>query len=130
MPALPEIVRAQIETRFPPNHREEVATFLSEYGKEEHEREVERVLLDILEICDSDVGKVRRLVASVKSDYRDLIVAAEYDEVDGKLVLKKRSAKSDNVIGGGTLTRRHDHAANAWRPASLPAGTPGRRPRR
>ena len=67
---------------------------LLRYGENGAEREVERVRLDILEICGSSVRQVERLVNLAKTDFRDLIVAAEYEQVDGNLVLKPGFAKS------------------------------------
>jgi hypothetical protein len=50
----------------------------------------ERIHLDILEICGGKAEKVRELVELAKVDWRDLIVAAEYDVRDGKIVQNER----------------------------------------
>jgi hypothetical protein len=48
----------------------------------------ERVYLDILRICEGKISKVRQLTDLAITDYRDLILAAEYDVIEGKYVLK------------------------------------------
>jgi hypothetical protein len=49
-----------------------------------------RIHLDILEICGGRAEKVRELVELAKVDWRDLIMAAEYDVRDGKIVQNER----------------------------------------
>ncbi len=51
---------------------------LLSYGGESYEREVERVRWDILRVSGNDLPQFERMVAMAKTDYRDLIVAAEY----------------------------------------------------
>jgi hypothetical protein len=48
----------------------------------------DRIWLDILRICEERLDRVRLLVELAKTDYRDLILAAEYDDMGGKYVLK------------------------------------------
>ncbi len=48
----------------------------------------ERIYLDILRICDGSLDKIHQFVGLAKTDYRDLILCAEYDFIDGKSVLK------------------------------------------
>ena len=50
----------------------------------------ERIHLDIVEVAAGNVDKVRELIGLAKLDWRDLIVVAEYDSVDGKLFLNDR----------------------------------------
>jgi hypothetical protein len=50
----------------------------------------ERIHLDILEVCDGKMEKVRELVELAKIDWRDLIMVAEYDVTEGKMVLNTR----------------------------------------
>ena len=68
-----------------------VATLLLECGEPQYG--VERIRLDVLAASNGQVEHVRRLVGMAKIDPRDVIVEAEYDEVDGQLVPKgsKRS---------------------------------------
>jgi hypothetical protein len=90
---LSELVRRAIQAGFSPPDCERVEQLLLRYGENGAEREVERVRLDILEICGSNVNEVERLVNLAKTDFRDLIVAAEYEQIDGHLVLKPEFAK-------------------------------------
>jgi hypothetical protein len=55
-------------------------------------REIERVHLDALEVCESSLVKLRKLVELANQDYRDLIMAAEYDIIDGEPILKPKFA--------------------------------------
>jgi hypothetical protein len=50
----------------------------------------ERIHLDILEICDGKMERARELVELAKIDWRDLIMMAEYDVVDGKIIPNAR----------------------------------------
>jgi hypothetical protein len=88
--ALSEPVKSKLRKLFPASAHEAVATLLLKYN---FGREIERIQLDILEICDSSLDKVQRLVTLANQDYRDLICAAEYDLIDGKPVLKPQFAK-------------------------------------
>lgn len=50
----------------------------------------ERLHLDILEICGGSLKKVADLVKIGQQDWRDLIVAAEYDLIGGDYVQNSR----------------------------------------
>src|SRR5689334_9726004 len=50
----------------------------------------ERIHLDILELSGGKLEKVRELVDLAKTDWRDLIVTAEYEMKDGKIVQNER----------------------------------------
>ena len=50
----------------------------------------DRIHLDILEICCGRAERVRELVDLAMVDWRDLIVAAEYEVRDGKIVQNER----------------------------------------
>jgi len=77
---MPEIVpisqrvEAEIQRRFPEADRASVRALLLEY----RDRECDRVRFDILQLCESDVAKVRHYVAVAHADYRDVIAWAEY----------------------------------------------------
>ena len=86
-------MRGTVRARFSPSDCERVEQLLLRYGDNGAEREVERIRLDILEICGSSVKQVEWLVNLAKTDFRDLIVAAEYEQIDGNLVLKPEFAK-------------------------------------
>jgi hypothetical protein len=88
--ALSEPVRIKIRERFSPADYEHAAMLLLQYDAG---REAERIHLDILEICASSLEKIQQLVRLANQDYRDLISLAEYDLIDGELVLKPQFAK-------------------------------------
>jgi hypothetical protein len=77
-PALSPDLLQEIQKLFPPEHISKVSALLLTYGEEAHEREVDRVRGGILSVSGNDVAKLERMVAMAKTDYRDLIVAAEY----------------------------------------------------
>jgi hypothetical protein len=68
----------EIQKLFPPEHISKASALLLTYGEETYEREVDRVRGGILAISGNDLAKLERMVAMAKTDYRDLIVAAEY----------------------------------------------------
>ena len=61
-----------------PVERGRVRTELQKFGTEAHEREVERVRLAILKLCEARTERVIELVAAAKRDYRDVLMWAEY----------------------------------------------------
>ena len=74
MPKSPQLtpgLLVDIQKLFPPEHISKISALLLTYGKEAHEREVDRVHWGILSVSGNDI-------AMAKTDYRDLIVAAEY----------------------------------------------------
>jgi hypothetical protein len=80
-------VRTELRKHFP--QRDEagvVATLLLECGEPQYG--VKRIRLDVLAASNGKVEHVRRLVSMAKLDPRDVIVEAEYDEIDGQLVAK------------------------------------------
>ena len=50
----------------------------------------DRIHLDILEICGGKAERARELVELAKIDWRDLIMAAEYEVRDGKVIQNER----------------------------------------
>lgn len=50
----------------------------------------ERIHLDILELSGGKLERVRELVDLAKTDWRDLIMSAEYEMKDGKIVQNER----------------------------------------
>jgi hypothetical protein len=61
-----------------PAERERARAELSRYGTEPYEREVDRVRLAILRLCEGRLERLAEWVAEAKNDYRDVLVAAEY----------------------------------------------------
>ena len=58
--------------------RERARAELCRYGTEIHERDVERVRLAILKLCDGQFERLTEMVAAAKQDYRDVLMWAEY----------------------------------------------------
>ncbi len=77
----------RIREIFPESERNAAKELLLRYQSASAELN-ERIYLDILRICEGKIDKLKQLVELAQTDYRDLIVAAEYDCVDGKYVLK------------------------------------------
>ena len=89
-PELSPRVRALIEASFSPGEQASIPELLREFHWSLQPLIDERVHLDILEICGGRIEKVRELVALARVDWRDLIVTAEYDVKDGKIVQNER----------------------------------------
>jgi hypothetical protein len=73
-----------VQEKFFGDEREQVARLLSELHWK-YPSETERIHLDIVHAA-SDLEGVRKLAVLAKKDWRDLIVATEYEVREGKLV--------------------------------------------
>ena len=89
---LPDSVRARVAREFVEGDRAEVEGTLSTYGEAPHERERERVLLDLLALAAGDKGQVIELVARAKRDYRDILFRAEHPSESRLDTPEKRAA--------------------------------------
>ena len=79
MTATPREIARKVDAMWnDPAERERVLAALQEYGQETYEREVERVRLAILKLCDARVDRVAEIVGAAKRDYRDVLMWAEY----------------------------------------------------
>jgi len=96
--ALSETVTAKLQECFPPQDRERAAKLLMKYGRWPWESAVERIHLDILSACNSNLEKMEELVKLAKRDYRDLILLVEYDRAKGKFVSKPQFAEAHRLI--------------------------------
>lgn len=54
-----------------------------------HLLDLHRVLHDVVYGADGNLEKLRKLAKLAQSDYRDLIMATEYELVNGKIVKKE-----------------------------------------
>ena len=76
------VTRADVERvvarDFSPEVRAAVVLLLERYGVESYEREPERVRLAALKLAGGDVEALHRHVETAKTDYRDVLAAAEY----------------------------------------------------
>lgn len=78
-------VLAALDEKFSAAERDEVAKLLREFHWTLQSDVDERIHLDILHAA-ADLDRVRKLVNLAKRDWRDLIMATEYELRDGKLV--------------------------------------------
>ena len=85
---LSEIVIAKIDQAFAPHDRREAMdTLVNECGRnlplkaEATSRSLDQIRLAVLKLANGDLDELRRQVQTAKSDWRDVIVAAENPEV-------------------------------------------------
>jgi hypothetical protein len=105
VPELSQRVMALIGEIFPPADAPRIRELVREFHWTLGPAFDDRIHLDILEICDGRIEKVRELVELAKVDWRDLIMVAEYDAVDGKIVQN----------GRGKIRLAELHAEKVWR---------------
>ena len=81
---VPKVTRRHVERivrrDFPSEQFEEVMAILDKYGKEKFEVDIDRVQLDVLKLSSGKVDSLRKNTLAAKSDYRDVISAAEYPD--------------------------------------------------
>jgi hypothetical protein len=90
IPELSQRVAALIEKIFPAADAPQIRGMIQEFHWPPQPLIDERIHLDILEICDGKMEKVRELLDLAKIDWRDLIMVAEYEVTEGKIVLNAR----------------------------------------
>src|SRR5258708_35727498 len=86
--AIPELspsVISALHEKFSREQRDEVAMLLTEFHWKLRPEIDERIHLGILRAAN-DLEHLKHLVKIAKQDWRDLIMAAEYELKDGKLV--------------------------------------------
>lgn len=71
--------------------REEAVEILSSYGREDYHREVDRVRLGILKLSGANISEISKWTNLACSDFRDLLVAAEYPLTFGEDQLKEKN---------------------------------------
>jgi hypothetical protein len=76
----------KVHEMFAPSEYEEVYALLRKYRMGEHKDGTERIHLDILQLSSGSMEKVVQMVNLANTDYRDVIMAAEYEIKDGKYV--------------------------------------------
>jgi len=73
------MLATKLEELFPDGEeREEAASLLDSYGREEHEREPGRVRLAVLKLARGDQVKLRGYLQNAREDFRDVLAWAEY----------------------------------------------------
>lgn len=80
----PRVFRA-LQEKFAAADRDEIANTLREFHWRLSSDVDERIHLNIVHAAN-DLERVRKLVALAKKDWRDLIMATEYEMRDGKMV--------------------------------------------
>jgi len=90
VPELSQRVTAFIREIFPPADVPSIRELVREFYWSLGPVFDDRIHLDILEICGGNAEKVRELVELAKLDWRELIMAAEYEVRDGKIVQNER----------------------------------------
>jgi hypothetical protein len=90
VPELSRRVTALIRKIFPPADVPRIRELVREFHWSLGPAFDDRIHLDILEISGGKAEKVRELVDLAKVDWRDLIVAAEYEVRDGQVVQNER----------------------------------------
>jgi hypothetical protein len=75
-----DLVIAKAKQCFPNEDQEKIMGILDLYGKEPHERELERAQIAILKFSGGDLESLRAHVETAKSDFRDVLAYAEYPE--------------------------------------------------
>ena len=84
-PQLSADVLVALQEKFAGDERDEVANILREFHWKLRSSVDERIHLNILHAAN-DLERVRKLVELAKRDWRDVIVATEYELRNGKLV--------------------------------------------
>jgi hypothetical protein len=79
---IPDVTLADVERiarrDFPEERFALVMAMLNEYGAESYHREQPRVMLAALKLANSSVEALRAHVNAAKTDYRDVLMGAEY----------------------------------------------------
>lgn len=103
-PELSSDVLEALNEKFSGEEREKVAAALRQFSWPQESGLDERIHLDILHAA-GDLGRIIRLVELAKKDWRDVIMATEYDLKYGKPLqtqwskdmAKKREAKQNST---------------------------------
>jgi hypothetical protein len=108
VPELSQRVTALIGEIFPPADAPRIRELVGEFHWTLGPAFDDRIHLDILEICGGKAERVRELVELAKVDWRDLIMAAEYEVKDGKIVQNERGEKRLAELHGEKMRRVAD----------------------
>lgn len=82
-PGLPDDILTKVETDFAASEREVVTHALARLL--EVTREPERVARCVLFVAGGELAEFDQMIELARTDYRDAIVAAEYDQTDRRL---------------------------------------------
>ena len=102
----PDVLVA-LQEKFAGEERNEAETILREFHWKLQPSVDERIQLNILHTAN-DLERVRKLVELAKKDWRDVIMATEYELRDGKLVQTEWSKE---------MARKREAQHNAGKPS-------------
>jgi hypothetical protein len=80
-----DIARA-VTHLFPDEDSGEIIGMLESYGSGNYENEVHRVRLGVLKLSQGRKDKLVQMIKLAKTDYRDILFAAEYTQPGDKLI--------------------------------------------
>ena len=78
--------------------RSQAIALLGKYGTEDFHREIPRVRAAIIKVAHADIEKLQGFVDIACSDYRDLLVMAEYEQQSRNYSLKKNDPQKDQRL--------------------------------
>ena len=90
-------------------------TELRRYGVESYEPEVERVRLAILKLSEGALGELRRMTEAAKTDYRDVLMWAEYPEESKALWAVNPNLTDEQRLLLKEIRARDRSQAEGWR---------------
>ena len=95
--------------------RERVRSQLMTYGQERWENEPDRVRLAILKLAEGEEARIARFVRDAKTDYRDVLMWAEYPREGAALWTAKSrlSAEEEKKLAALRAEDRRDY--DEWR---------------
>ncbi len=74
-----KILARKLKALYPePSQHDKAVQLLAKYGKGRHTKDAERVLLAILKLSGTDLGKLKHNTIRATQDYRDVLAWAEY----------------------------------------------------
>lgn len=88
-PAVVELIHAT----FPPDERAIVHELIHSFHWTPGPAVDERVHLDLLELSNGNLNRLRDLVAAAQVNWRDIILAAEFDVVGDQIIQNERGKR-------------------------------------
>ncbi|HKF41019.1 MAG TPA: hypothetical protein VKB21_08005 [Candidatus Acidoferrum sp.] len=92
-PPLTPAVLELIHANFPPQERAIVHELIQAFHWPPGPAVNERVHLDLLELSAGHLDRLRELVAAAQVNWRDIILAAEYDVVGDQIIQNERGKR-------------------------------------
>jgi hypothetical protein len=98
-----------------PTVRERVRSQLMTYGQERFENEPDRVRLAILKLSEGDEARIARFVRDAKTDYRDVLMWAEYPREGAALWTAKSRLSTEEEQKLAALRAEDRREYEEWR---------------